>query len=56
MSTLKNEEGILLTEQGSILKETVSFYTNLYTADEELDKKEQGNFIEKHSPNITGKR
>ena len=46
MSTLKNEEGILLTEQGSILKETVSFYTNLYTADEELDKKEQENFIE----------
>ena len=46
MSTLKNEEGILLTEQGSILKETVSFCTNLYTADEELDKKEQENFIE----------
>ena len=46
MSTLKNEEGILLTEQGSILKETVSFYANLYTADEKLDKKEQENFIE----------
>ena len=43
MSTLKNGAGVLITEQGGILRESVSL--NLYTAGEKLDKKGQLNFI-----------
>ena len=39
MSSLQNGDGKLLTDQGDILKETVNYYTNLYTANDNLDKK-----------------
>ena len=41
MSSLKNGAGELLTEQRDILKETVNYYTNLYTANDNLNKNEQ---------------
>ena len=45
MSSLKNLEGELLTDQRDVLRETVNHYTNLYTADENLDRGEQKNFL-----------
>ena len=45
MSSLQNGGGELLTDQRDILKETVNYYTNLYTANDNLDKKEQNIFL-----------
>ena len=45
MSTLRNGEGELLTDQGDILLETVNYYTKLYTEKENLEKHEQINFL-----------
>ena len=41
MSSLKNEDCQQLTDQSDILEETVNYYTNLYTAEKELNKTEQ---------------
>ena len=45
MSSLKNEDGQRLTDQSDILDETVNYYTNLYTADKELNKTEREIFL-----------
>ena len=45
MASLKNSEGELLTDQRDVLRETVNYYTNLYTADENLDRDEQKKFL-----------
>ena len=45
MSTLRNGEGELLTDQGDILLETVNYYTKLYTEEENLEKHEQIKFL-----------
>ena len=45
MPSLKNEDGQRLTDQSNILDETVNYYTNLYTAEKELNKTEQEIFL-----------
>ena len=45
MSSLQNGNGKLLTDQRDLLKETVNYYTNLYTAKDNLNKKEQTIFL-----------
>ena len=45
MSSLKNSQGELLTDQRVVLRETVNYYTNLYTADGNLDRDEQTKFL-----------